>query len=117
MAFQANRREVTCTQAAGPPKARQRWPVSTFSKKESWKRAKRAKLDTQESPQVSKKKKKGSSVGALLRAASRELGLYWDGTTDSNKTYIFPHGLLANFPKAASIFQAFRQPHFPPAFF
>jgi hypothetical protein len=29
----------------------------------------------------------------LLRAASRELGLYWDGTTDSNKTF-FPHGLL-----------------------
>ncbi|KAK3296416.1 kinase-like domain-containing protein [Chaetomium fimeti] len=37
--------------------------------------------------------KRGSFVGVLLRAASRELELYWDGTTDSNKTF-FPHGLL-----------------------
>lgn len=36
---------------------------------------------------------RGSSAGALLRAASRALELYWDGTTDSNKTF-FPHGLL-----------------------
>ncbi|KAK4243195.1 kinase-like domain-containing protein [Corynascus novoguineensis] len=34
-----------------------------------------------------------SFVGALLRAASRALELYWDGTTESNKTF-FPHALL-----------------------